>query len=308
MRMRQSDNMERCGWMLLALVFLVGILGAARATPIVQLDMIEVPGFETPESVAVGPDGRYYVSNIGGNGVPEDGSIKAISGNPFDGTVTVTDVATGLNDPTGTVFVGTRLFVVDDDRVWQIETTGDMAGEKNVFLPPDRFPGGTGMLNDIAADEDGHLFISDTNRGIIFAANLDGEVTLFLDAGPANPLRMPNGVIVDEEGGFGGEPGSVLVIDLRNGNLVAIAPDGSSASIIARRFGAGDGLAFDAAGNLYISDFVRGRVFRLEPNLSSSVIARMRSPADLTVDVERNWLVVPNFLKDTVTFVRLSSL
>lgn len=305
MRIRQLNDMRRRDRMSLALVVLMMILGAARATPIVQLDTIEVPGFETPESVAVGPDGRYYVSNIGGNGVPGDGSVKAISGNPFSGTVTVTDVATGLDDPTGTVFVGTRLFVADDDKVWQIETTGEMAGEKHVFLSPTSFPGGTGMLNDIAADGEGNLFISDTNRGVIFKANMDGEVMLFLDAGPANPLRMPNGVIVDEEGSISGAPGSLLVIDLRNGNLVAIASDGSSAEVIARRFGAGDGLSFDAAGNLYISDFVRGRIFRLEPSFSSSVIARMRSPADLTVDRGRNWLVVPNFLKDAVTFVQL---
>jgi sugar lactone lactonase YvrE len=288
------------------IVLLLGFVGVARTAPFFQTGRrVEVEGFRIPESVATGPDGKYYVSNIGRINRMGDGSIKVISGNPFDGTASVSDVATGLNDPAGIAFVGSDLFVTDEKFVWKIQTSGETAGEKSVFLSPEVFPGGTGLLNDMAADADGHLFMSDTNRGVIFKADPQGNVSVFLDSGPMNPLRMPNGVVLDADGQISGQAGSLLVVDLRNGNLVAVAPDGGSAEVIARGFGTGDGLAFDAQGNLYISDFARGRVHRMKPDRSTEVFARTTSPADLTVDRQRGWLIVPNFLKRKVTFFEM---
>jgi hypothetical protein len=268
---------------------------------------VEVEGFSTPESVSVGPDGLYYVSNIGRTGTDGDGSIRVISGDPFAGTATVSDLATGLDNPAGTSFVGTDLFVTDGTRVWKIETAGERRGEKSVFLTPDSFPRGPGMLNDVAADSNGHLYISDTDEGVIFKANPMGQVSLFLDVGPMNPLRRPNGVIVDSEGLISGAAGSVLAVGITGGNLIAIASDGGSTQVIASRFGLtiGDGLAFDRQGRLYIGDF-RGRVYRMMTDRSiERILAGLTTPADLTVDQQKGWLVIPSFTDDKVSFVEL---
>lgn len=267
----------------------------------------EVLGFSTPESVSVGPDGLYYVSNIGRTGRDGDGSIRVIAGDPFAGMATVSELATGLDNPTGTTFVGTELFVADGTRVWRIETAGPRRGEKSIFLAPDMFPRRPAMLNDIAADAAGHLYISDTDLGVIFKANLMGQVSLFLDTGPMNPLRMPNGVIVDGEGLISGAAGSLLAVGITGGNLVAIAPEGGSAQVIADRFGLtiGDGLAFDRRGRLYIGDF-RGRVYRMMPDRSiERILTGLTTPADLTVDQRKNWLVIPSFTADRVLFIEL---
>lgn len=134
-------------WRWLAAVLLLSFISIAHAASFMQTGRrVEVGGFLTPESVAVGPDGRYYVSNIGQFNVPGDGSIKAIAGNPFDGAAMVSHVATGLNDPKGIVFVGNDLFVADVNQVWRVITSGQMAGEKSVFLAPAAFPGGAQFL------------------------------------------------------------------------------------------------------------------------------------------------------------------
>ena len=55
-------------------------------------------GFNDPESVAEGPDGAIFVSEIGERGV-EDGKISKIN---KDGSISL--VAEGLYDPKGIVF------------------------------------------------------------------------------------------------------------------------------------------------------------------------------------------------------------
>ncbi len=292
-------------WFVVSLLF--SLVAVAQAGYLFQDGQrVEVAGFLTPESVAVGPDGRIYVSNINRFNVMGDGSIKAISGNPFDGIVVVNDVATGLNDPKGITFIGSELFVTDVNQVWKVETAGEMAGEKSVFLAPEVFPGGAQFLNDIGADADDNLFMSDSNRGIIFKADPQGNVSIFLNRGLRNPLRGPNGVLVDAEGEISQQAGSLLVVDGQTGNLVAVMPDGSSVQMLASGFGSGDGLAFDVQGNLYISDFSGGRVHRMKPDRTVQIFAQnFMASADLTVDQERGWLVVPNFNGNTVSFLEL---
>jgi sugar lactone lactonase YvrE len=262
----------------------------------------------SPVSVALGPDGKYYVSNLGANrGTRMDGSMKIISGTPFDGTATVSDLATGLRNPTGIFFVGSDLFVADDDRVWKISTTGEAAGEKSVYLAPDAFPGGTELLNDIIADADGTFFISDSDRGVIFKADPQGRVSLFLEGDPMKPLRRPYGLLFDTDGHISGRAGALLVIDSGNGNLAAVSPADGSTELIATGFGNGIGLALDAQGNLYVSDFLGGlgQIRRLKLDRTIEVVTRTLSPADIIVEKERGWLIVPNLATGRVTFFEL---
>ena len=56
-------------------------------------------GFMMPESVAEGPDGSIYVSEIGERDIDKDGKISKIN---RDGTIET--VASGLYDPKGIVF------------------------------------------------------------------------------------------------------------------------------------------------------------------------------------------------------------
>ncbi|MBI4468227.1 MAG: hypothetical protein HY650_02785 [Acidobacteria bacterium] len=110
---------------------------------------VNVGGFMTPESVSVGSDARHYISDIGQFDVPGDGTIRVISGNPFANTAVVSTFAMGLNDPKGIVFVGTDLFVADQNQVWRILTAGAMTGQRLLHLSPQAFPGGAQFLIEL---------------------------------------------------------------------------------------------------------------------------------------------------------------
>jgi sugar lactone lactonase YvrE len=96
------------------------------------------------------------------------------------------------------------------------------------------------------------------------------------------------------------------VIDSSTGKLLKIEPNGSSAEVIGEGFGGGDGLAFDAAGNLYISDYTGGRIFKRGPDGSVTLFAQgLKAPADLTVDLTRKLLLIPEFEADRLRLLPL---
>lgn len=255
-----------------------------------QQPIRSIAGFSTPESVAVGPDGNYYVSNLGDLNVVGDGKISKVT---FDGeTVRVSDFVAGL-DAAGAAFFENSLYVVGTGGIWKIE----LNGQASVWLPLGNFPISPSLLNDLAFDSAGNLYISDTNRSVIFKADREGRVTVFLDPSKVPGLSGPNGLVFDAENNF-------YIVDLNSSKLFKVAPDGT-VKVLLENVGAGDGLAFDSQKDLYISDFL-GRVLKLDPQGTVSVFAQnLLSPADLTVDIKRGLLVVPEFYAHRVTLLPL---
>lgn len=269
-----------------AVVFSLGIgFSAAQSQPNRSIE-----GFSTPESVAVGPDGNYYVSNLGNLNVVGDGKIAKVT---FDGETTrVSDFVTGL-DAAGAAFFENSLYVVGTGGIWKIE----LIGEASLWLPLEKFPVPPSLLNDLAFDYSGNLYISDTNRSLIFKADREGRVTVFLDPSKVPGLNGPNGLIFDPED-------NLYVVDLNTAKLWKVAPDGT-VKLLLENIGAGDGLALDAQKNLYISDFL-GRILKLDPQGNVSVFAQnLVSPADITVDTRRRLLVVPEFYAHRLTLIPL---
>lgn len=270
-------------------VLLVVFFFALRSMAPKPEDLIE--GFSTPESVAVGPDGRYYVSNVGQPGQPGDGAIKVVKDR------VVEDLATGLDDPKGVVIWEEQLYVADIDRVWQIS----LSGQRELFIGPEDFPTPPRFLNDVAfAPSSDYLYISDTQLGIIFRvrACLCGGVRIFAERARFPELQGPNGLAFDREG-------NLLVIDFSTGKLLRITSDGSG-EVIGEGFGGGDGLAIDAEGNLYISDYKGGKIFKRAPDGATEIIAQgLKAPADIAIDLERNLLLVPEFSGDRLRLIPL---
>jgi sugar lactone lactonase YvrE len=252
----------------------------------------QIAGFRTPESVAVGPDGNYYVSNIGSFNEPNDGAIKQITLN--GDSFAVKDFATELNNPAGTAFFGKDLYVADTVGVWKI----DPSGNKTVFLSVEKLPVPPGLLNDLAFDKEGNLYLSDTFRSLVYRVTPKAEVSIALDKSKLPELSGPNGLAVDDEG-------NLYVVDLNLGRVFKVTPAGE-ASVIMPAVGAGDGIAFDKDKNIYVSDFLGGRVLKLDPKGEISVFATgLTSPADITIDKERGWLVVPEFDANRITLISL---
>ena len=89
-----------------------------------------ITGLKNPESVAIGTDGRTYVTVIGEFDKDGDGSVQVIQ----DGKAV--PFATGLDDPKGMVSYLQWLFVADKKRIWRI----DAKGKAEVFVAADAFP------------------------------------------------------------------------------------------------------------------------------------------------------------------------
>jgi glucose/arabinose dehydrogenase len=250
-----------------------------------------VTGLKNPESVCVGADGRLYVTVIGDFDKDGDGSVVAVEGDK------VVPFATGLDDPKGMVAVKGSLFVTDKKKVVRIDPKGKVvlvADEKAFPIPPV-------FLNDITADEQGNLYVSDSGElkgegGAIFKIDLKGKVTLIADVKKNANVRLPNGVLMDTHL-------HLLFVDMHTGELHRMRVTDGASERIADGFPGGDGLAFDPYGRLFVTSWKEGKVWVIpRPGAKPVLIAEgFQSAADLCFDRQRNRLVIPDMKAGTLT-------
>lgn len=255
-------------------------------------EVLTIPGFATPESVAFDRQGRVYVSNIGAfNPGAADGDGRIIQLDAA-GNILADPFAAGLNDPKGIAFdVDGRLVVSDVDRLWRL----DADGRARLLAGPEKFPVTPSFLNDVTVCSTWNIWLSDSTAGRVFRVTPEGLVTL-------------------EEEGLGGvngllcEPGGTLLLAVNDRVLRRPAANGGPGSfeVVADGFRGLDGLALDEAGNLYVSEFSRGRVTRIAPEGGREVILdNLESAADLGINPLDGALWVPNFQADTILRVPL---
>jgi sugar lactone lactonase YvrE len=253
-----------------------------------------VEGLRSPESVAVGPDGRLYVTEIGKSGVDGDGAVAVIEGGkpkPF---------AKGLDDPKGLVVHGSDFYVADKTRVWRIDSTGTAT----VYAPAETFPVKPLFLNDIAASPQGDIYVSDcgkfTSDGAVFCIKPSKEIVVVVSQRTAPELKAPNGLLVDGSS-------HVLFVDFTSGRLNRVnLADGKMAEV-ARGFGGADGLTRDAKGRIYVSNWRGGQVFVMtsESDKPRLLLKGFKSPADIFFDAKSGKLLVPDTRAGTITAVSL---
>ncbi len=247
-------------------------------------------GLVNPESAVVGFDGRVYLSEIGERDKDGDGRVAVISQGK------VIPFATGMNDPKGIVSFRERLFVTDKTRVWMI----DRDGKATVTTAKEAFPVEPLFLNDIAVDQVGNLYVSDSGlptggKGKVFRIGIDGEVSLVADEKTIPGLKRPNGVLM-------GRDKRLLIADAITGVLYRGSAENTSFEKIAEDMGGPDGIVEDLAGNLFVSDVRGGRVFRVTPgNPQPKLIAEgFASAADIAVAFDGKSLLVPDMKRGTL--------
>lgn len=268
----------------LILLFLSAALVSVGATSVFaeQAELKSVAGVKTPESVASGPDGRVYVSEIGEFGKDGDGQISIVDS---DGQLKV--FATGMDDPKGLVFVGKDLYVADKTRVLKVAPDGKW----EVFAAADAFPIKPQFLNDLAADALGNVYVSDSGDlskdGAIFRISKAGKVTTIVDS--SNPLVLaPNGLLL-------GSHGTLLEVDFASGTLYSIKLKTGTMTKVAEGFGGGDGLLRAPNGMLYLSDWKNGRVFSVDKKGNVKQIKDgFKSAADIGLSPDRKSIIVPD--------------
>lgn len=259
-----------------------------------------VTGLKNPESCCVGLDGRVYVTCIGEFDKDGDGSVMVIDSGkakPF---------AEGLDDPKGMVSFRQFLFVADKKRILRI----DPKGKVSVLAAAEKFPIPPLFLNDLAVDEYGTLYVSDSGDlkgegGAIFRITQNGQVSLIADAKKAPILKTPNGLLHDSLN-------HLLVVDFTSGELHRLTlPDAKSKTSeiktekLADGFGGGDGLIWDRYGRLYVSDWKNGKVFVIpRPGAKPILIAEgFKAAADMCLDPSNKFILVPDMTAGTITAI-----
>lgn len=264
---------------------------------------IEVSGaFSTPESVLHDEaDDVYLVSNINGSPLEkdDDGYISRVSP---EGTVVearwIDGAAQGvtLHAPKGMAVLGDTLYVADIDCVRMFRrTTGDPAGEVCIR--------GATFLNDIAADENDVLYVTDTGMrageegfqpsgsAAVHRFSPDGRSARLAEG---ERLGNPNGIAFGDRGGF--------VVTFGSGEIYQLTPDGSTTGVLPPAEGRQlDGIVFTPDGGFLFSSWGDRSVSRVEPDGSiRRVLQDVEAPADIGYDATRDRVLVPLFTSDRV--------
>lgn len=247
--------------------------------------------FRIPESVCYDPARKViYVSNI-------DGDPAAVDGNGFisklhpDGTLIELEWIKGLNAPKGMGVFTNFLYVTDISRVLVINIE-----ESNVVESYD-IPGAS-FLNDISIDEDGMVWVSDSDQSKIYLIR-NGEIQTWMEG---SPLNGPNGLYAEND--------QIMVASTGDQQVKKILKESRIVTIITSEIGNGDGIVKDVMGNYLVSDW-SGRIFYVPPDSEKTLLIDTRdqhiNSADIDLIVDENLLLVPTFLDNRVMAYRLTT-
>lgn len=269
-----------------------------------------VTGLVNPESAAVGPDGKVYVSIINGE-KDGDGSIARIE----DGKA-VTFVS-GLDDPKGIAFYQNWLYIADKKKVLRVDTRAKQP-KAAVYVDTAKFPIPPLFLNDLAVDpESGIVFVSDSgdlkgSGGAVFRITPPPmpkgkkkvtpkgtlKIDVLVDAKKLPGLNMPNGLAMDGQS-------HILLADFGSGILYRVKLADSTSEKLADGMDGADGLTWDRHGQLFISSWKQGKVWGIHrPGMKPVLIAEgFKSAADTCLDPTGTKLLVPDMKAGTLTAI-----
>lgn len=253
-------------------------------------------GFAQPESALyVAAEKAIFVSSIDGDPVAKDGKGFISLLDPAGKLISLQWVG-GLDAPKGMAYAQGRLFVTDIDQVIEIDV-------KRAQIVKRYSAKGAKFLNDIALEPRSNFkgqvaraYISDSGDNAIWYLG-DGKLAKLL-SDPA--LDAPNGLLVEGE-------------MLRIASLGTLPKDGAPAVLgrlktmpldedsISDRFGPEpigslDGLEADGKGGYWVSDWITGKVYRIDSTGTPSVwLSLEQGTADIGI-IPGKAMLVPMML------------
>ena len=259
--------------------------------------MQKVTGLKTPESVVQAKNGKIYVSEINGFGKDGDGQITVIE----NGKPRV--FATGLDDPKGLAIFGKTLYVADKTKILKI----DLDGKVQTFVPASAFPSTPQFLNDLEADPQGNLYVTDSGDilgaikgGSIYKIDAAGNVKLLVDGKQDERVLSPNGLLADDTGNV------LISVDFKSGILYGYNQKTKALIDIAEGFGGADGIAHRSNGTMYVSDWKNGKVFSVNTKGDVSLLkGGYQSAADIAITKDEKYIMVPDMKAGELDFIPL---
>jgi gluconolactonase len=276
--------------------------GCARSMKPNQIVMQKITGLKMPESVVQAKDGRIFVSEINGFGKDGDGQITVIE----SGKARV--FASGLDDPKGLAIIGQYLYVADNKKVLKVELFGVNQGQVQVFVAANEFPVMPLFLNDLEADPQGNLYVSDSGDvfgagkgGAIYQINKQGQVKLLLNNVQDARIKAPNGLLADDTGDV------LIVVDFTSGILYSLNNKTNVLTDIAEGFGGGDGVVHHSNGTMFVSDWKGGKVLSVTTKGDVDVLkSGYQSAADIAMTKDEKYLMVPDMKAGELDFIPIS--
>lgn len=258
-------------------------LNAQNATPFGKPFRV-IDSIPSPESVALGPDGYWYVSSFGKPDVKGTGAVYRVD--PDKGTREL--YAGGLDIPCGLLFLGDTLWAADRQGVYLVNR-----GKIELRYPESSFPRKLHFLNDLAPGPKGAMYVSDTGdstatgHGAVFLLRPGRRPTVLPGSDTGGSLISPNGLFV-------GAGDTLFVVGYHTGILSVTGGRGAWKDL-ASGLGSPDGIDAADQQSFYVSDNVGGDLFQVSRagGRPIKLASGLKAPADLVVDHRRGLLIVP---------------
>jgi hypothetical protein len=282
--------------MAIALMAASAVFAGAHAQPTV---LWETTGLKTPESALPVPaEGFAYVSNVAGNPTDKDGNGFISKVSLADGKIIALKWATGMDGPKGLALSGGKLYASDIDKLVEIDPkTGKILQKYDA-------PGAT-FLNDVAADPQGNVYVSDSNTSTIWRL-AGGKFEKWLED-PA--LKFPNGLHVSGDKliiAAWGPPGTSAQ-SAAPANLVQVSIADKKISDLGdgRPVGNLDGIE-PIGDDFLVTDWVAGALYRIDRTGTPTLLIDLKQgSADIGYVPETGLLLIPMMMSDKLVAYKI---
>jgi DNA-binding beta-propeller fold protein YncE len=271
-----------------ALAALIAAVIVTVAGP-VRAHALQITGLQHPDSFVADLAGaQYFISNVNGDAEARDNNGFISKLDKTGAVVHLHFVQGGVGDttlhaPKGMTVIGETLYVADLDAVRGFHTG---SGRAIVTVPVH------GELAGVAHDGHGLLYVSEPGGNTIYRIDTaHGHAVSVVAHDTA--LAGPRGLAVHPT------TGHIIAVSWDKGKILDVTPNGPivelvSNSFFSSRFGHLRGVDFDSWGNMYVSDFTAGKIWRMAPDRQFKVIAEfLPAPAGIGVDREKHLILVP---------------
>ncbi|MEJ8816406.1 ATP/GTP-binding protein [Lacibacter sp. H407] len=242
---------------------------------------------KVPESVLFdGKNKVLYVANIDGQPWANDGkgSIGKVG---LDGKIIAVDWVSGLQAPKGMGLYKNKLYVADLTDLVVIDVTTGTIIERIAVE-------GAGGLNDVSADENGTVYVTDSRARRVYEVK-DSKASMLLDS---SKLKGPNGILKHK--------GNLYVLDA--GSMYRMEKDGSLTKLAEGMEGGTDGIENVGGGDFLVSTW-GGVVYYVAADGSKQVLLDGRADkinsADIGYDAAKRIVYIPTFWKNSVVAYEL---
>ncbi len=237
-----------------------------------------------PESITFDSTGkRFLISNIKG---------KSIATMTLDGKYGIL-LKDGLTSPRGIMAKDNYLYVADATQLKIIDIPTAKIS-KSIIIPDAR------MLNDLALDKTGLVYITDTAANCVFVVDTIANTTEKIQS---SLLKAPNGIVYDMP------RDQMLIVGFsKRSPILSLNTLGRNVSIFMDTIYSDlDGIAIDDLGRIYISSWAQDMIFMIpqEQNRFVAKFKDIKDAADIFYYLPTNELIVPLVSKSKIIRIPL---